>query len=49
MFVNKKVRENLSKGSRVFARKYGWNEIAKKYEKLCFEVLSIEKQKESLT
>lgn len=45
MFKNKKILDEKSKKCRNFARKYGWDEIAKKYEKFCFEVLDLEEQR----
>lgn len=45
MFINKKLRLEKSKGCRDFARKYRWNKIAKNYEKFCYQVLEMERQK----
>lgn len=44
MVDNKKLRSNLSKNARPFARKYGWDSIAKEYENYFFDVLEMEQQ-----
>lgn len=45
MTKDKDLRAILRKNSKPFARKYGWNEISKEYEKYCFDVLDMERTK----
>lgn len=42
---NKITRSQLKKNCRKFARKYGWNSIAKQYEEFFYEVITMEKEK----
>lgn len=39
------LRNRLKKHCRKFAKKYGWNEIAKKYAKFCKEVIKIDSKR----
>lgn len=45
MATDKKMRIEMKKHCRPFAKKYGWNAIAKQYEEFCYEVIKIEMQK----
>lgn len=42
---NKKLRNKMKRQCRSFAKKYGWDAIAKKYENFCHEVIEIEEKK----
>lgn len=45
MATDKKMRIEMKKHCRPFAKQYGWNAIAKQYEEFCLEVIRMEEQK----
>lgn len=48
MTKNSKLRVKLSQAARPFARKYGWNQIAKEYEDFCRDVVEIDNLRRKL-
>lgn len=45
MVTDRKLRSELIKNTRPFAKRYGWNNITKEYEKFFFDVIKMEKQR----
>lgn len=49
MVTDSKLRSKLINNARPFARRYGWNNIAKEYEKFFLDVIKMERQRMEVT